>query len=150
MMYFPEHLIEYYKLYKQAGTRSTFPCENLKIKDILRELRQHDTFWDDPHLFFCDHSHVPLDKIANDAEYEYCINPELRRVMRWISRRVLSTIGIDNYLSTNVFVRIGTSMLNKLVYNGELQKEFGIYYHDNLVSNTNCLLSVINTEDLPF
>ena len=147
-MYFPNYLIQRYCWLQQAKTRKPFrkdQCPKLSI--IVNELFSND--YEEPHLFMSDIGQ-DYDEIAEKASYEYCINPELRDVFYWITKRIMSTINIDNYLSTNVYIRIGTSMLNKLVENNKLEKELNIYYHDNLVANVASLLSVLNTEDLPF
>lgn len=147
-MYFPNCLNLRYIYYNRAA--KTTPKDHISIKEILKFFKDIPNGLDnEPHLFFCP-SDLQFDEIAKNAEYEYCINPELRKTFAWISRKILSTIGVDNYLSTNVYIRIGTSMLNDLVKRNVISKEFGIYYHDNLIANTNALLSVLNTEDLPF
>lgn len=149
MAYFPNCLIDFYVWREQARTRKPFSRDQVpKLKTIIKELYSKN--YNEPHLFSCDHDPGNFDDIAALASYEYCINPDLRKTMLWISTKILSTVGKDNYLTVNVYIRIATSMINKLVDKNIISKEFGIHYHDNLVANTNALISAINTEDLPF
>lgn len=107
----------------------------------------------DPYLFYIGDRSL-VDKVFSEYEYEYCINPELRRIITWASGKILSAlrVGIDakSVQSVFVYIRIATSMLNTLVYKSKISHEAGIYFHDNLVRNTNILISELQMEDLPF
>lgn len=107
----------------------------------------------DPYLFFLG-DRTLMDKVFSEFEYQYCINPELRKIIIWASSKILSTlkVGVDakSVQSVYVYIRIATSMLNTLVYKSIICHEAGIYYHDNLVRNTNTLISELQMEDLPF
>lgn len=120
-----------------------------KLKDIIVLLKPGILEIGEPHLFWMTDRNL-VDAVSNKYEYEYCINSELRKTMTWITKRIFNTIGIDNYLSIGVYLRIATSMLNKLVDDGVIDKDTNIYYHDNLVRNVYTLISELNTEDLPF
>jgi len=150
MAFFPNFLKERYRLCKQAELRAPFRDDQIPpIKEILEVFRKNNNTWI-PYLFLaeCD---LNLERgIICEESYQICVNKQLRDTLEWISRRVLTTIGIDNYLSIGVYTRIGTSMINKLVYQGVITKGDGMYYHDNLVRNAADLLSAITEEDLPF
>ncbi|WP_173431824.1 hypothetical protein [Sharpea azabuensis] len=150
MAFFPNFLKMRYQLEMQAKTRAPFPESCIpKCIDILDHYRKSNTFWF-PHLFLNEYNTESTDEIVDDALYEICINEELRKVLKWISKRTISTIGIDNYLSINVYTRIGTSMLNQLVDDELLSKPLNILYHDNFVRNLADLTQEINVESLPF
>lgn len=150
MAFFPNYIKRRYQLKKQAETRKAFPQENIpEYSEILNIFRQENILWE-PHLFLHSNEILYTDELANDVSYKICTNIELRKVLMWISKRILSTLGIDNYLSINVYIRIGTSMLNNLVEQGCITKSENIYIHDNLVRNVSSLLSELNTENLPF
>lgn len=149
MAFFPTYLKRRYQLLKQAETHAPF-SESLipNCSEILTILRQNN-YAPEPHFFLYSDS-LTLDEITNEALYEIAINPELRKVQDWIWKRMLSTIGVETYRSIDVYTRIGTSMLNKLVEEGSLSKDLNIYYHDNFVRNTADLLCEISVEELPF
>lgn len=150
MAFFPNYIRRCYQLIKQAETRKAFPQENIpECSEILNEFRQKYSLWE-PHLFLHSDEILCTDEFANDVSYKISTNFELYKVLEWISKKILSTLGIDNYLSINVYIRIGTSMLNKLVEQGCITKSENIYIHDNLVRNVSSLLSELNTENLPF
>jgi hypothetical protein len=150
MAFFPNFLRKRYQLQKVAETRTPFPEENIpSILNLLEILRHDNNLWE-LHFFMDSCELLTLDEIANDALYQMCINPKLREALQWICNKVLLTIGVDNYLSTAVYTRIGTSMLNKLVDDGIISKELNIFYHDNFVANTASLVSAISVEELPF
>lgn len=86
----------------------------------------------------------------DDVIYEICINPDLRRIVRWVNEKIVLTLGIADYRTIGVRLRIATGMLNKLVHEGKMPKGIGILTHQALVTNLNDEISAINTQDLPF
>ena len=82
--------------------------------------------------------------------YEIWRNEHLRNIITWINKKITLVLGIADYRAIGVRMRIATGMLNKLVAEGELSKEFCIRIHDNFVKSINSEISAINTEDLPF
>ena len=139
-----------YILYKKAKREWKNHSQAPKLKDIITEFRNNRMLCKtDPYLFWCSDRDL-IDAVMEEYEYEYCINPELRSKMKWATEHILNMIGIDNYITVHVYIRIFTSMLNKLVDEGIISKEVGIYYHDNLVRNTMSLISDLSIEDLPF
>lgn len=149
-MKYSDLLTRRYILYKKAKREWKNHSQTPKLKDIITEFRNNRMLCEtDPYLFWCSDRDL-IDAVMEEYEYEYCINPELRNKMKWATEHILNMIGIDNYITVHVYIRIFTSMLNKLVDEGIISKEIGIYYHDNLVRNTMSLISDLSTEDLPF
>lgn len=145
MAFFPSYLRKRYQLKKQAETRTPFHEDCIpSIKEILNSF--NDDMWE-PHMFLNEYD---LNSTDNVELYQICTNYELRKTLQWISNKILSTIGIDNSITVGVYIRISTSMINKLVDDGIITKQFGIYYHDNFVRNATDLMCIVNTEDLPF
>lgn len=86
----------------------------------------------------------------DDVIYEICINPDLRQVVRWVNERIVLTLGIADYRTIGVRLRIATGMINKLVHEGKIPKGVGILIHQALVTNLNDEICAINTQGLPF
>lgn len=145
MAYFPNFVMWAFKC-KQEASRKPLPTnKKISLRDALEDLYK-DRFYE-PHLFLNSYHD---EGVADDESYTIAVNPQLRETMLWITKHILTTIGKDTYLTINVYIRIGTSMLNKLVDNGVISKELGIYYHDNMVANTADLISELSLEELPF
>ena len=144
-MNYSETLVQRYIQYKKASRE--WNGQTPKLKDILTEFKNNRMLEEtDPYLFWCS------DRVLSDKEleYEYCINPELRKVMQWATAHILPIMKMDAYFTISVHIRIFASMLNKLVDSGSITKDISIYYHDNLVRNTMSLFSALSSEDLPF
>jgi hypothetical protein len=90
------------------------------------------------------------DETDDDVIYEICINPDLRRIVRWVNKTIVLQLGIITYETIGVRLRIATGMLNKLIYEGRIPKKTGMLIHLTLVSNLNREISAITTQDLPF
>lgn len=82
--------------------------------------------------------------------YEIWRNKDLSNIVVWINKKITLTLGLSDYRTIGVRLRIATGMLNKLVAEGKLSKDFCIRMHDNFVKTINSEISAINTEDLPF
>ena len=147
MAFFPNYLRMRYRLEMQTKMRKPFPEDQMpKCVDIVQHYC-NDTI---PHLFLSTSDPNSLDEIAVNASYQIATSPELRKILTWITRRTMSAIITGNWFSKDIYIRIGTSMLNKLVEEGKLSKDLNMYYHDNLVSNIAALYFEANSEDLPF
>lgn len=149
MAFFPNYLKWRYRMYNIAKRTPISQSYVITIEEVLKHYREQNKWWE-PHLFL-DHitSSENTDNI-DDLSYEIAINSELRKVLYWISKRIMLSIIIDNYMTLDVYVRIGTSMINKLVNESIISKEFGMIYHDNLVRNIGDVISSVNEESLPF
>ena len=85
-----------------------------------------------------------------DLLYEIWRNKDLSKLTQWINENITLSLGIDNYVTINVKLRIATGMLNNLVNKGLVSSISAIQYHDRLVSNVRNEVSILLTEDLPF
>lgn len=90
------------------------------------------------------------DETEDDVIYEICINPDLRRIVKWVNKKLVLQLGIIDYRTIGVRLRIATGMINKLVHEKRLSEKTGMLIHFSLVSNLNREISAINTQDLPF
>lgn len=90
------------------------------------------------------------DETEDDVIYEICINPDLRRIVKWVNKKLVLQLGIIDYRTIGVRLRIATGMINKLVHEKKLSEKTGMLIHFSLVSNLNREISAINTQDLPF
>lgn len=86
----------------------------------------------------------------DDILYEIWRNDSLKNIISWINKKITLSLGISDYRTIGVRMRIATGMLNKLVAEGNLSKDLCIRIHDNFVKTINGEIAAINTEDLPF
>lgn len=80
----------------------------------------------------------------------YMLKPDVIEWLKWINKKILFSIPKDNMYTIGVRIRIATGMLNNFQKDGTLPKEICLAYHERLVNNANRLVSLVNTEDLPF
>ena len=85
-----------------------------------------------------------------DILYEVSTNNHLRILVRWINRRITLFIGIADYRTLGVRLRIATSMLNKLVENDIVPRDIAEKIHYYLCNNVRNECNLITDEDLPF
>lgn len=89
-----------------------------------------------------------------DEDYEIInavwSNEDLHKIIQWINRKITLIIGIADYRTIDVRMRIATNMMDKLVDNGSLSSTLSVVMFGNLISNVRQELGIINTEDLPF
>ena len=93
---------------------------------------------------------VEHDEMDDDVLYEIAINPDLRNIIKWVNEKIVLLLGLANYQTIGVRLRIATAMINKLVFEKKLPEKTGRLIHYSLVSNLNSEISAINTQDLPF
>jgi len=89
-------------------------------------------------------------EINCDVLYEIWRNKGLHDVLTWVNKKITLRLGIADYRTIGVRMRIATGMLNKLVSEGRLSRKMNITIHNNFITVINGELSAINTEDLPF
>lgn len=77
-------------------------------------------------------------------------NKELHNIIRWINRKITLIMGIADYRTIDVRMRIAVNMMDKLVSSGDIDKRLNLIMFGNLISNVRQELGLINTEDLPF
>lgn len=90
------------------------------------------------------------DEIEYDIIYEIWQNKELLNVVHWINENVTLRLGIDDYRTINVKIRIATGMIDKLVRESKLSLKIALSIYSNFGFNVQNEMSLINTEDLPF
>lgn len=87
---------------------------------------------------------------TSDYIYQCYNNDGLRAVVVWINKNILLQLTKDTYITTEVKIRIATGMINKLVAQEKLDKDYGMVAHDILVANIRELQNNIMDEELPF
>lgn len=90
------------------------------------------------------------DEIEYDIIYEIWQNKELLNVVHWINENITLRLGIDDYRTINVKIRIATGMIDKLVRESKLSLKIALSIYSNFGFNVQNEMSLINTEDLPF
>lgn len=87
---------------------------------------------------------------TSDYIYQCYNNDGLRAVVVWVNKNILLQLTKDTYITTEVKIRIATGMINKLVAQEKLDKDYGMVAHDILVANIRELQNNIMDEELPF
>ena len=77
-------------------------------------------------------------------------NKNLHDIIIWINKKITLAIGIVDYRTIDVRLRIAINMINKLELSESISHELGLIISNNLITNVRKELSLINTEDLPF
>lgn len=131
--------------------------DDLKIKEVIDRLAQQindETFaW-----AFLRQPYIFVKSALTETEYfgqsDYVtrcfINDAFRAVCIWVNKNILLQLTKDTYITTNVKIRIATSMINKLVMQEKFSKECGILAQEILVSNVRELRGLMDSEELPF
>jgi hypothetical protein len=90
------------------------------------------------------------DEVDDEILYEIWRNDDLHSILVWVNKKIVLLLGLADYRTIGVRMRIATGLLNKLVYDGRLSAKLSSKIHRNFVTTINGELSEINTEDLPF
>ena len=90
------------------------------------------------------------DKVDYDVIYEVWRNKQLHDLLVWVNKKIILPIGIADYRTIGVRMRIATGMLNKLVIEEVVTPKLAAIIHNNFITIINGEISAINTEDLPF
>lgn len=116
-----------------------------KLNDIYAEMRiiqsRRKCMLDCPKVFLSG-----IEEEDFDVIYTICTNKDLRNLLNWVNKSIVLNLGIIDYRTLGVRLRIFTGMLNKI----QIQKDISIKIHQNVTSNVNREMSDIVTEDLPF
>lgn len=104
----------------------------------------------DPHIIVS--SPLTLNEYNQPGTYTYeCFNnDDLKSVIKWININILLRLKDDSYITTGVKIRIATSMINKLVGQEKLKKDYALLAHDILVANVAEVRNILLDESLPF
>lgn len=100
----------------------------------------------------CERIFVPQneDEVDYDILYEIWQNERLHDILVWVNKKIILFLGIADYRTIGVRIRIATAMLNKIVYEGHLSEKLADRIHNNFISSLNREICAINTQDLPF
>ena len=100
----------------------------------------------------CERIFVPQneDEVDYDILYEIWRNERLHDILVWVNKKIILFLGIADYRTIGVRIRIATAMLNKIVYEGHLSEKLAYRIHNNFISSLNREICAINTQDLPF
>ena len=96
-------------------------------------------------------NNVRIISVGNDDD-DYDIicesfsNPEFRKWINWVNKKITLEMGKEDYRTIDVRLRIAVNMFNKL----SLPKKISYKVYFNLIDNIKWEMSAINTEDLPF
>jgi hypothetical protein len=99
-----------------------------------------------------------ISPIANDGDdYDECYDiwecaqsESLKEWIGWVNRKITLQIGLQNYQTIGVRVRIATSMLNMLVQLGKVPDKVAQKIHYYLCNNVRNEITLIVNEELPF
>lgn len=100
----------------------------------------------------CERIFVPQngDEVDYDILYEIWQNERLHDILVWVNKKIILHLGIADYRTIGVRVRIAVAMLNKIVYEGHLSEKIADRIYGHFISSLNREISAINTQDLPF
>lgn len=131
--------MEYFPLILKNRLKMTCGKEVETVEELIHELK--DTVYE-PHLF------CQGDYLDDGCLYEYCLNPELRELGKWIMERIVLAqhIGMK---TVGVRLRIANGLLNKINMktNSETLK---IHLQYNFVHNVQSIFQQKFAYDLPF
>lgn len=151
-MYFPKFSSYLKWAWKENHGEDTLHC----ILERMRHTYNTDSFHAyynielDPHIIICSPLTTNEYNVPGTYVYECFNNKSLIELIKWINKNVLLNLDKDSLATLGVKTRIATSMLNKLVEKGQLNKHYGILVHDILVANTVSSYYEIMDESLPF
>lgn len=133
--------------------------DGVSIKSIIehmRDVHKKDKF----HGYYCIeiNPHIIVDSPLTKDMYnmpgtyvfECFTNKDLVNVIKWINKNILLQMTEDSCITTGVKTRIATGMINKLVWQNKLDKNYGVLAHNILVANVEEIRNKILDEDLPF
>ena len=73
-------------------------------------------------------------------------HPDIVKLLEWVRSKIISNLGIMDYKTLDVLVRIATGMLNKC----DIPKDTKILFHENMTHNLQAEHILILNSDLPF
>jgi hypothetical protein len=75
-------------------------------------------------------------------------NDALHKIVRWINEKITLIMGIADYRTIDVRIRIATNMMDNLT--DDVSPRLRTIIFGNLISNVRRELGILGTEDLPF
>lgn len=91
---------------------------------------------------------------SGDEDEDYRIinaiwsNDALHKIVRWINEKITLIMGIADYRTIDVRIRIATNMMDNLT--DDVSPRLRTIIFGNLISNVRRELGILGTEDLPF
>lgn len=90
-------------------------------------------------------------ELDEERMYEYILQyKDLQNIIKWINKNILTQLDTLESKTLEVRLRIATSMLNKAVYDNDINKLVGVVIHDNFVKNLKGLYFDLKIDELPF
>lgn len=90
------------------------------------------------------------DEDSYDIYYAIQNSKDLQLWLEWVNKKITIQIGLHNYMTLGVRLRIATSKLNKLVEQGIVSARIASIMHINLCNNLWNEVTLITNEELPF
>lgn len=138
---------------KLSGKDLSNFIDNVDLYELYKELCE--TGWEPYLLTEIENPLVSTQQIYNPDLYDSCLyksitNPEIRNVIKFLIRSVITNFEKDMLETTYVKLRIATDMLNRLYYNKMITKEENIYLHENMLRNVLDFKNDFQRSLLPF
>lgn len=141
---FSHRLIERIRLKEQAVMRKNYVPRKYTLKEAVQNIQTGDVI---PQIVISEH--VPENQV-DMLYYEVATNQSLRKVLQFVTDKILIELPEQYYKTTDVRLRIFTSMLNKAVENGDVDRAMAVGIHLNVIDNIVGLMGDMYAEDLPF
>lgn len=142
---FSNNLINWYK-------QST-KCQNLHLSEAYKQYKKQ--WLSDKYHFSMFYIRIMIpDFVEPDEAYkmsmEWASNYDLRTVEYWITKNIFIVLNDLRQKTYDVRIRIATSMINKLVNEGKLDRKLAILFHQGFVENLKKVWYDLQMESLPF
>ena len=131
--------------------------EKHTLNSVFSEMQKtYDRDKDFARFLILDDHHILIDYFITDTFndktyiYELITNKALIHTLNWINKNILLSIHKDCYKTIDVKLRIAVGMINKLVKEKKLKKEYGRIAGNILIDNVREVRRVIIDEELPF
>ena len=100
--------------------------------------------------FFVPYYDGQTDEYDYDLLYYIYSNKYLQDLIEWFNSKIIPEFADISYQTISVRIRIFTSKLNKLVEDGNVDKEMAIRMHLNMTETLESEKFLLINEDLPF
>ena len=131
--------MEYFPLILKSRIKLFCKKDVDKIDDMVHELKNYTC---EPHLF------CHGDYLDDECLYEFCRNPKLRDIGKWIMKRIVLDSGIE-MRTVGVRLRIANGMLNKISMK-TASEDLKIHLQHNFVNNVQSIFRQKFAYELPF
>ena len=131
--------------------------EKHTLNSVFSEMQKtYDRDKDFARFLILDDHHILIDYFITDTFndktyiYELITNKALIHTLNWINKNILLSIHKDCYKTIDVKLRIAVGMINKLVKEKKLKREYGTLAGNILIDNVREVRRAIINEELPF